>query len=117
VAGAVRRDEWAARAVGEAYDRDPLVSHAVSAGWARAIARAQRDVREGASRLRVKTLVMVGTDDRLVDADATRRFAAAAPRGLLDFAEWPGFRHQLLNEIGREQVIQTIIRWLNARLE
>src|SRR5262249_3516382 len=35
--------------VGEAYDRDPLVSHAVSAGWARAIACAQRDARDGAS--------------------------------------------------------------------
>jgi alpha-beta hydrolase superfamily lysophospholipase len=99
-------------AVGEAYARDPLVSHAASAGWLRAIGRAQRDVRAGASRLRVPTLLMASGDDRLVDAEATRQFAREAAPAIVEFVWWDGFYHEMLNDLGREQVLARIGDWL-----
>ena len=89
-------------AVGEAYARDPLVSHAASAGWLRAIGRAQRDVRSRAPRLRVPTLLMASGGDRLVDPEATRQFAREAAPGIVEFVWWDGFYHEMLNDIGRE---------------
>jgi alpha-beta hydrolase superfamily lysophospholipase len=102
--------------VGRAYARDPLVSHAASAGWLRAIQKAQKDVRTGAGRLRVPALVMAAGDDRLVDPEAARAFAEAAPRDLVDFVWWDGHRHEVLNDTGREAVIARVVEWLDRRI-
>lgn len=104
------------QAVGEAYAQDPLVSHAASAGWLQAVGRAQRRVRENAAHLRVPALVMAAGDDRLVDAEATRAFAEAAPPALVQFVWWDGFFHELLNDVGRERVLARIVSWLEERL-
>ncbi|HEY8151331.1 MAG TPA: lysophospholipase [Vicinamibacteria bacterium] len=102
-------------AVGEAYARDPLVSHAASPGWLRAIGRAQREVRGSAARLRVPTLLMASGADQLVDPEATRQFAGEAAPGVVEFVWWDGFFHEMLNDVGREQVVDRIVRWLDAR--
>jgi alpha-beta hydrolase superfamily lysophospholipase len=98
--------------VGEAYARDPLVSHAASAGWLRAIGDAQRDVRARAPQLRVPTLLMASGGDRLVDPEATRQFAREAAPDVVEFVWWDGFYHEMLNDIGREQVLDRIVQWL-----
>ena len=103
-------------AVGEAYARDPLVSHAASAGWLRAIGRAQRDVRARAPRLRVPTLLMAASADRLVDPEATRQFAREASADIVEFVWWDGFYHEILNDQGREQVIGKIVDWLARQI-
>ena len=101
--------------VGEAYAPDPLVSHAASAGWLHAIQRAQRDVRARASQLRVPTLLMAGGADRLVDPEAARAFARDAPREVLELVWWDGFYHEILNDLGREDVLAKIVNWLNRQ--
>ena len=98
--------------VGEAYARDPLVSHAASAGWLRAIGDAQRAVRARAPRLRVPTLLMASGSDRLVDSEATRQFALEAPPDVVAFVWWDGFYHEMLNDLGQEQVVARIVAWL-----
>ncbi len=100
------------RSVGEAYARDPLVSHAASAGWLRAISRAQRDVRARARELRVPTLLMASGSDRLVDPELTREFARDAAPDVVEFVWWDGFYHEMLNDPGREQVLARIVGWL-----
>jgi alpha-beta hydrolase superfamily lysophospholipase len=102
-------------AVGEAYARDPLVSHAASAGWLRAIGRAQRNVRARAPQLRVPTLLMAASGDRLVDPEATREFAREASPHAVEFVWWDGFYHEILNDLGREQVVAKIVDWLTRQ--
>jgi acylglycerol lipase len=104
-------------AVGEAYARDPLVSHGASAGWLRAVTRAQREVRERAAGLRVPALVMVSGGDRLTDPEVTRRFAAAAPDDRVALVWWDGFFHEMLNDVGREQIVAEIVRWLRQETD
>lgn len=106
-------------AVGQAYDRDPLVSHKVSAGWFAALGRAQAEAHASASRLQVPTLVMSSGDDRIVDPEAAAAFAAAAPAGKVEYVRWPGLYHEMLNEPEelRAPVIARIDAWLDARLE
>jgi acylglycerol lipase len=101
--------------VGRAYARDPLVSHAASAGWLRAVRRAQADVRARAGELRVPSLVMASGDDRLVDPEATRRFAEAAPSDVVELVWWDGFRHEMLNDVGKEKVLARVVEWMRAR--
>jgi alpha-beta hydrolase superfamily lysophospholipase len=103
------------KSVGEAYAGDPLVSHAASAGWLRAIGLAQREVRARARELRVPTLLMASGSDRLVDPEATRQFAREADPDVVQFVGWDGFYHEMLNDQGRERVLAKIVDWLSRR--
>jgi len=101
--------------VGEAYARDPLVSHAASAGWLRAIGQAQREVRARARELSVPTLLMASGSDRLVDPEVTRMFVRDTDPEAVEFVWWDGFYHEMLNDLGREQVLARIVGWLVLR--
>jgi len=101
--------------VGEAYARDPLVSHAASAGWLRAIGQAQREVRARARELSVPTLLMASGSDRLVDPEVTRMFVRDTDPEVVEFVWWDGFYHEMLNDLGREQVLARIVGWLVLR--
>jgi len=102
-------------AVVEAYKNDPLVSSTLSLGWYRALLEAQADVTARAAQLRVPTLIMASGADRLVDVEATRRFAARAPSELVEFVEWKGLYHESFNEPEKEQVFRRMESWLEAR--
>jgi alpha-beta hydrolase superfamily lysophospholipase len=99
-----------------AYAADPLVSHSVSARFYAAVRRAMADAQRDAPRLAVPALVMASSEDAVVDADATRRWLAAAPAGRVEAAFYGGLAHELFNEPDREQVLARLERWLARRL-
>ena len=99
-----------------AYRSDPLVTHKVSARWFTEVNAAFARALALAPALTVPTLVMQAGADRLVDPDATRRWVAAAPQHLVEYVEWEGFFHEILNEPEKAQVLARIETWLAARL-
>jgi alpha-beta hydrolase superfamily lysophospholipase len=103
-------------AVVDAYVADPLVSTTVSARWFTEVEHAQADTMDRAPELAVPALIMQSGDDRLVDPDATRRWAAAAPEHLAEFVEWPGLYHEMFNEPERDQVFERMDQWLDRLL-
>lgn len=102
-------------AVGQAYLADPLVVKSATSRWFTEILAAHRAVFEDAARVRVPLLLQHGTDDRLAETAATERLAArlAVPH---DLRLWPEMRHELMNEVGKEQVLEHLLRWFEARL-
>jgi lysophospholipase len=102
-------------AVVEAYASDPLVSHTVSSGWYAALVHAQADVLARAPEWRAPALVIAAGADRLVDVEATRRFAARVPAGRLELVVWDGLYHEVFNEPEKEQVFKKMESWLRAR--
>jgi alpha-beta hydrolase superfamily lysophospholipase len=104
-------------AVVDAYARDPLVSRRVSARWFTSIVEAMAEVHARAPTLQVPTLLLAAGDDRVVDAEATRRFVDRAPAERLTCMEWPGLFHEVLNEPERAIVLERIVRWLDERLD
>ena len=99
-----------------AYVADPLVTSKVSARWFTEIGAAHARALALAPTLTVPTLVMQAGADRLVDPGATRRWVEAAPAGLVEYVEWDGFYHEILNEPEKAQVLARIETWLAARL-
>jgi alpha-beta hydrolase superfamily lysophospholipase len=65
-----------------------------------------------AGELTVPLLLLHGGDDRITSIKASRQFAIRAGT-LCTFREWPGFRHDLHNELGRKEVFDFVLRWLN----
>jgi len=103
-------------AVAAAYLADPLVSRRVSARWFTEVTAAIARVHERAPRLSVPVLLMVSAADRIVDPEATMRFARHAPAALLELVRWEGFFHEMFNEPEREEVFRRMDAWLDARI-
>lgn len=104
------------RSVVDAYVQDPLVSHKVSARWYASTSKAMAETRARAGSLQVPLLLMQSGGDRLVDPEATRRWARAAPEKLVRFVWWDGFFHEMFNEPEREQVLARVDAWLDEQL-
>jgi lysophospholipase len=100
----------------EAFINDPLVSSSVSARWFTGLMQAQHDTRARAHELEVPTLLMQSGADTLVDPDATRDWAAAAPSALVDYIEWDGFYHEMFNELEKERVFAAMLAWIGTQL-
>jgi alpha-beta hydrolase superfamily lysophospholipase len=102
-------------AVGRAYLADPLVSHRVSPRWLIAVLRAIERVHQDAPFLSIPVLLMISGADRIVDPEASVRFASRAPAHLVDLVRWEGFFHEMFNEPDRETVFRRMEAWLEAR--
>jgi len=101
--------------VAPAYSSDPLVHNQITAGlYASTIARGEEFIGR-APELRVPFLLMHGRDDQIVDPAGSQRFFARATAHDRAFCLYPGFYHEIFNEIDQERVFQDIESWLTQR--
>jgi alpha-beta hydrolase superfamily lysophospholipase len=103
-------------AVVQAYENDPLVHGQISARLFIAMYEAGQWALQHAAEFPLPLLLMHGDADRLTSAEASRRFAAAAPQGICTLRLWPGFYHEIHNEPEKEQVLQVLLDWLDTHL-
>lgn len=108
------KPEWVSRdpAVVAAYRVDPLNHNRITPRLARFIADAGPVVMGRAAGWRVPTLLMWGGADRCVAPAGSAAFAAAAPAGLVTAQPWPALAHEIFNEPEREQVLDSLLGWL-----
>jgi alpha-beta hydrolase superfamily lysophospholipase len=97
------------------YVNDPLGHGHITAKYFFAIQRAGVWANQHASQLSIPILLMHGGDDRVTSLPASKQFAEQAGT-MVTWMEWPGYKHELQNEIGREEVFTVIRNWLNAQL-
>ena len=97
-------------------DADRLVHDRISPRLYFDFAEARMRVARDARRLQVPTLLLQGEADRLVMPEATRAFAAAAPKQLVTLKTYPGAYHEVFNDLDREQVVRDTIGWLDGVL-
>ncbi|WP_373231758.1 lysophospholipase [Cohnella sp.] len=96
-------------------EKDTLCHGKVTARFFINVQRAGLWALAQAKELSVPLLLLHGGDDRITCIKASRQFAERAC-SLCTFQEWPGLRHELHNELGREDVFAAVIQWLNELL-
>ncbi|MDT5278330.1 MAG: hypothetical protein QOG95_5262 [Mycobacterium sp.] len=112
-AGAVSRDP----AVVDAYNTDPLVYHGkVPAGVARALVLVGETMPKRAAALTAPLLVVHGSEDQLIPVDGSRQLADAVDSSDVELKVYPGLYHEVFNEPERDQVLDDVVSWINARL-
>src|SRR5262249_2934800 len=110
----------------ELLTRDPMVQQSARADplrhtrktarlYTEMFVHGPRDALARAGKLRVPYLVLHGADDPLVAVAASRRLYEAAQLPPRAMHVYPGLRHEIFREIGREQVYDDIIAWLTER--
>ncbi len=99
------------------YNTDPYNHGKITAGMFFGFYNAGKWALEHASELKTPLLLMHGTADRLTSCEATKEFAANAPKNLVTLKLWEGFYHELHNEPepDRTQAINFMIQWMNDR--
>src|SRR5436190_5047296 len=109
---AVSRDP----AVVKDYDDDPLNYHGkLPARTVSEIARAIESFPEAVTNFRLPLLVMHGTADRLVPIAGGELVAERAGSEDKTFKRYDGLFHEILNEPERQQVVDDMADWLDAR--
>lgn len=94
---------------------DPLVHSRISAGLLAEVEQAQQRARAQPIAPELPVLVLVPGDDRLLDHRLLFSWIASQPDARIEVREWPGRRHEPLNDLGRDEVIDHLARWIAER--
>ena len=104
-----RDPSWQASTAG-----DPLYLRTITPRCFFGIQAAQREIGTLAQRLTVPLLVAAGTIDPVASIARTRVFFDQVAATDKTWKEYPGFLHEILNELGRGQVLGDIVQWISA---
>ena len=91
---------------------DPLQHSRLTLRLARFIVDAGAEARAKASALRLPVLLLLAGEDTYVDNRGARDFFARLPEGVGTLCEYPGFYHELFNEVGRDRPLADLDAWL-----
>ena len=103
------------KSVGQAYLADPLVFRTATARWFTETMSAIEDVVARAGEFMYPCLVMQAGEERIADTPAAKKVFKILGSDDKTYIEYPGFYHEILNEIGKEQVLQDILCWIGQR--
>jgi alpha-beta hydrolase superfamily lysophospholipase len=102
-------------AVVAAYAADRLVHDRMSARLGAFIAQAGPQLIARAPQWKVPTLLLYAGDDKVVDPQGSRDFAAAAPKDVVSAQAFPRLYHEIFNELDNEPVYGALKQWLGER--
>jgi acylglycerol lipase len=97
-----------------AYLEDPLVERRITISLAAEMSSAMRRTAGNGAAVAAPWLALHGAEDPICPAQGSERFAAAAASGR--YLAFPGMRHEIFNEPGREAVFEVILDWVQDRL-
>ena len=100
----------------QATDADPLYGRKGTPRWYTEHTRVQREVLAAGSRLRIPVLLMLPGEDRVVSAPVSKRWFETLTTPDRRLREWPSMRHEIFNELGKEDVYAETSRWISEHL-
>lgn len=96
---------------------DPLVDKGMwRVGTSAALVRLGRQICARAGEIKAPLLLLHGSDDHLVPASGSRFLAENAASADVTLKVYDGLRHELVNEIERDEIIRAIRDWLLKRV-
>jgi acylglycerol lipase len=101
-----------------ALNDDPLTAHEVQpAMTVAALVRADERLREAFPQIKLPLLIMHGTADKATVCQGSEFFYKTAGSQDKTLKLYEGHYHDLLNDIGKEQVVADITGWIDKRLQ
>ncbi len=100
----------------EAYVKDPLVHHVITARCALALRHAMQQSMQLATQLKIPCLLMQAGADEVCDPEAAAEFSKRAADSLVTFRRYEGLYHELFNEPQRQQILSDLCAWIDQVL-
>lgn len=95
---------------------DPLYGDTASPRWFTESNRAQAEALAFGPKIRLPLFMLCGSDDPVASSTVSRKFFESVGSSDKRFKEYPGMRHEVLNEIGREEVYRDVAGWISSHL-
>jgi alpha-beta hydrolase superfamily lysophospholipase len=95
---------------------DPLYNRVGTPRWLVECTRMQADVLRRGAGIQCPVLLLLGGDDRIASVATSRRFFDTLGTTDRTLREYPMMRHEILNELGKEEVYRDICRWISEHL-
>ena len=107
-----RDPDWVAQLEADPLTLDEVQPVQTVAALARAGERFEREF----GRITLPVLILHGTADKATRPDGSKQFFDEASSADKTLKLYEGYYHDLLNDLGREQVFDDITAWIDARL-
>jgi acylglycerol lipase len=98
-----------------AYAADPKVFSTVTLGWFSAVQKTQEEVFTKAPALVSPILVLLGGADPIAAPNRSRAFFERLGSASKRLVVYPGFLHEVFNELERAQVVSDLLAWLGEQ--
>jgi alpha-beta hydrolase superfamily lysophospholipase len=96
-----------------AYKADPLVHRKISARLLTSMLSSIAYCQSHAGEMAIPTLMLVAGDDRVLDADGSKRFFAQLPAGTAQLHVYDGMYHEIFNELDAHRPLADLKMWLD----
>jgi acylglycerol lipase len=97
----------------KAYDSDPLnYRGGTKARFGSELIGAGKYVLSRAAAIKTPILIMLGTADKIASPEGSKQLYNSVGSSDKTLKNYEGFYHEIINEIGKEQVYQDIVDWL-----
>jgi acylglycerol lipase len=104
-------------AIVKAYDTDPLnYRGGTKARFGSELLGAGKYVLSRAAAIKLPILIMIGTGDRIALPEGGKQLFNSVGSSDKTLKSYEGFYHEIINEIGKEQVYKDIVDWLQKRI-
>lgn len=100
-----------------ALEADSFFHRRITLGAAGEIERNLELVMAMPHRLHLPMLMLAGAKDRICDPEGTRRFAMRLSSTDKRYRIYPGMSHDLLHDVGWENILEDIISWISERAD
>lgn len=101
----------------KSMNEDPLIAHEVQpTSTVAALVRADERLKKEFPLITLPVLIMHGTADKATKPSGSQLFYDTAGSADKTLKLYEGHFHDLLNDVGREQVMADIVGWIEARL-
>ncbi|MDG2194826.1 MAG: lysophospholipase [Polaribacter sp.] len=96
------------------YMNDPLVHDRISPNFSITFIETGKWAIENANKLQTPTLLLHGTDDKIIDYKGTQEFSNNSNTTTLKLYE--GGYHELHNDLCKEEMLTDVVNWLKKQL-
>jgi lysophospholipase len=97
-------------------ERDPLYNRVVTPRWFTEAVKAHGTVMGTGKNLKFPMFVLVGANDPVALPAAMRKFFESVVSSDKKLKEYPGMVHEVMNDVGKEEVWSDISNWISAHL-
>lgn len=98
----------------ETYVNDPLVHKQISAKSGMMVINRGQWILDHAKDNKNKMLIMIGSDEGIVNKASVDKFCEAAPN--ITYKIWPGLYHELHNEPEKKQIFDFSLKWIKQNI-
>jgi len=103
-------------AIQKATAADPMYQKVTTARWFRQTSAAQVETLARAGEIATPCLVLVGETDPIALPEAGKRLFAGLGSADKTLKTYPGFLHEVLNEVGRDRVFDDVLGFFDKHL-